>query len=73
MKLRTLIVIAGILASGCTSLGSTHLVATPWALAGAHSFGVEGVEPAKMPSADRAISKMLDEASLETEIIVAGR
>ncbi len=45
---------------GCASIGTTHAIATPWAVAGVHSFGVAQPAETSERKVDAQVAKLLD-------------
>jgi len=62
------------LVAGCASIGQSSALATPWGVAGLHTFAKAApVETQESPYTDGKISQMLREQSSESPTLVASR
>lgn len=70
------VAVAACMVSGCATMGSSHGIATPWGVAGAHTFGIENnvAEPSAR-EVDALVARVLEDAGRadEREARVAAR
>ena len=58
---------------GCTTLGTTHAVATPWAAGGFHSFKPAKTAEPNTKDANARVAQLLDDEESAESVRVAAR